>query len=211
LRPNFKQEKNTLHSLELFLDSPDVEKETLGKGIALNYFATNVRSDTIGVRFDLESGSDHIKLGYLRGAAWSSLLSHHLRGCDVMIAGFGKTNPNDYEKLNYNEECLGYFGTYSLLEEVQPRLFLTYEYESMDGDIRLEVVKKLRAEFEKNGEDSRKKTIVLPGDNGFALSLKDFVCACGPEKNRISLKDIHVARSENVFGKLQYFSRKCLI
>ena len=38
LKPHFKQERHNLHSLELFLDSPELEKIELSREIQLHYF-----------------------------------------------------------------------------------------------------------------------------------------------------------------------------
>src|ERR1700733_956892 len=229
LKPNFKQERNSLHCLELFHDSPEVEKEVLGEGISLNYFSANSKAnfpfsndsngswksgnESIGIKFDLKathtSDKSSIAIGYLSGTTWSPLLSHHLGPCDILITGFGRTHLNDYGKLNYNEDCLGYFGTYTLLEEIKPKLLLCGEFDGCDGDIRLEVVKKLCKELE--NQTKKHHSTVLPFDKGLMIDLNEFLIECSVSKTFLIPQEVRVARTHNAFGGLQYLSNKCLL
>lgn len=227
LKPNFKQERNTLHSLELFLDSPDVEKEFLGEGITLNYFSANPRgnfapsndqkvigkanlSDNLGIKFDLmpanTSNKDSITIGYISGTAWSPLLTHHLGPCDMLITGFGRTNPNDYGKLNYNDDCLGYYGTYSILEASKPKLLICGEFDGSDGDIRLEVIKKLSKEFQNHGDQP---TILLPAEKGLIIDLNHLHIHCNVSETFVPPKEIRTIQTHTAFGTLRYLSYKC--
>ncbi len=233
LKPNFKQERNTVHSLELFLDSPDVEKETLAEGILLSYFSTTSRAgfstsgdlqdssraqegSCMGIRLDLtpqttDPSQRAIRLGYVSGSPWSPLLAHHLGYCDLLITGFGTTNPSDYGKLNYNESSLGYFGTYTLLDEVKPRLLLCTEFDGREGDIRLEVTKKLRAEFEKAAGRKEHPTTILPGDKGLRIDLGRQKVECSISKTLLDPEAVVVVKSSETFGVLQYLSPACIL
>lgn len=232
LKPNFKQERNTVHSLELFLDSPDIEGQELAEGIVLNYFSTSARAgyqgtgefhemsrslhqpSGIGLRIDLfrkgrEAGSS-VRIGYLSGAAWSPLLSHHLGLCDILIAGFGSTHASDYGKLHYNENCLGYYGTYTLLEEVQPKYLLCTEFDGHEGDIRLEVVRKMRREFE-NAHPSQDIPAILPVDNGFLMDLKTQQVECSVTKKLFDPANIVVVKGQGPHGPLRYLASTCIL
>lgn len=233
LKPNFKQERNTVHSLELFLDSPDVEKETLAAGIVLNYFSTSTRQgfgsngdpqdsswghagSCMGIRLDLSPGTgdytqETIRIGYISATPWSPLLAHHLGSCDMLITGFGTTNPNDYGKLNYNETSLGYFGTFSLLDEVRPKLLLCTEFDGREGDIRLEVAKKLRAEFNKSQTKNYHPTTILPADIGLFIDLNTQKVECSITKTQLAPENVVVVKSSETFGALQYLSSSCIL
>lgn len=234
LKPNFKQERNTVHSLELFLDSPDVESEELAEGITLSYFSTSSRGgyisnsefqdstramqvNCVGIRLDLtEKGSnegrlDTIRLGYVSGTAWSPLLAHHLGHCDILITGFGTTNPNDYGKLNYNENSLGYFGTYTLFEEVKPKLLLCAEFDGREGDIRLEVARKLRTEYQKANSTTQFMPSILPADNGLFVGLRTRKVECSISKTLLDPSDVVIVKSSGTYGKLQYLSPTCIL
>lgn len=229
LKPNFKQERNTVHCLELFLDSPDVEKVELGEGITLNYFpllsqetlfqnplAKEERNSTIasslGIRLDLRSSSfekQPVRLGYLAGTPWSPLLAHHLGYCDVLIVGFGNTNPNDYGKIKHNDDTLGYFGTYSLMEEINPKLLLCSEFDGNEGDIRIEVVKQLRHDFANTYHNSKTPPVILPVDTKLFLDLKTCQVQCSVTKTLVDSNEICVVKSTENFGNLNYLSPHC--
>lgn len=228
LKPHFKQARHTIHSLEMFLDSPDVEKVELTQGIVLNYFlATQQNSfyrnddskdsmtsritSTLGIRLDLSRNDERsqdrpsVRFGYLSGTGWSPLLSHHLGHCDVVLAGFGNTNPNDYTKLGYNEDSLGYHGTFTLLEEVSPKLFLNTEYGGREGDIRIEVLKKIRNEFTAQ-HSQRHSTVILAADIGLQIDLRNLQIKCSVSQAYVEPSKIHVVKSSESFGRLHYLS-----
>lgn len=230
LKPNFKQERHTLHSLELFLDSPDIETIELGDGIALNYFSTSSResftSNTafkesrngaqihcLGVRLDLTQGQtgETLSVGYVSGTAWSPLLAHHLGPCNILITGFGHTNASDYGKLSYNERSLGYFGTYTLLEEVKPKLLLCAEFEGCEGDVRLEATRKLRKEYQTANPSTDAVPTILPADNGLFIDLKTQKIKCSVSNILIEPNEIVVTKTHETFGRLCYLSPTCLL
>ena len=222
LKPNFKQERNTLHSLELFLDSPDVEKEEIADGITLNYFSIASSQNfqhanagkialSLGIKIDLAHEDKSVKLAFISGSPWSPIIANNLGACDILIAGFGKTDPNDYGKLNYNEDCLGYFGTYTLLEEVKPKILLIADFEEKVGEYRLEVIKKLRKEFKDSCREDQHISTILPLDIGFLLDLKNLLVKCSISDNYLKPDDIRVVKSQENFGPLRYLSPKCII
>ena len=234
LKPHFKQERNTLHRLELFVDSPDVEKVDLGHGIVVNYFPTvhlgaflhgtepkndrhHATGSSLGLRVDLKFAPDKgvdkpvARLGYISGTAWSPMLSHHLGNCDVLITGIGSTNAADFNKVKYNEEGLGYFGTFSLLEEVAPKLLLCCEFSGREGDIRVEAVRKLRHENAGKQRHHKDPTVVLPGDPTLLVDLKAMQVRCSLTGELVSLSQVKVAKTTDDFGELRYLSPECCL
>ncbi len=220
LKPSFKQARNSIHKLEMYLDSPDVEKIDLDEGIVLHYFLnampettqnfreTNddqaLNNSNLGIRLELSNENKKMKIGYLSGLAWSPLLVHHLGYCDLVLAAFGNTTSNDYSRLGYNEDSLGYFGTASLLEELAPRLMLLTEFSGREGDIRLEVIKKMREECVQ--DSSPQKSILLPADIGFTLDLNTLQVKCLLSEDLVEPSDINVVASIDSFGRLRYLS-----
>src|SRR5690606_33131219 len=86
LTPHFKQERNTIHSLELYLDSPDVENLALSPHVTCSYFSAGVTSETlpanIGLHFQLhpaQASHSSRSLAYLSGMPWTSTLASHLQ------------------------------------------------------------------------------------------------------------------------------------
>ncbi|MBA3603487.1 MAG: hypothetical protein H0W50_07590 [Parachlamydiaceae bacterium] len=220
LKPSFKQARNTIHKLEMFLDSPDVERVELDEGIVLHYFLnampettqnfreTNddqaLNNSNLGIRLELSNENKKMKIGYLSGLAWSPLLVHHLGYCDLLLAAFGNTTLNDYSRFGYNEDSLGYFGTASLLEELAPRLMLLTEFSGREGDIRLEVIKKMREECVQ--DSSPQKSILLPTDIGFTLDLNALQVKCLLSEDLVDPSIINVVASSDSFGRLRYLS-----
>lgn len=233
LKPHFKQERHTIHCLELFQDSPDVEQIELCEGIALSYFPlgkggsvrdvlakegiSTTPSACLGLRFDLcalehtDSSKTPLSLGYISGAPWSPLLGQHLELCDIMITGFGHTNPTDYTKLRYNEDSLGYFGTYSLLEEISPKLLFCSEFDGKEGDIRIEVVKMMRQQYATAYPNARHTPTILPVDTQLYLDLLSMQIQCSASQTPIDPTQAHIVKCRDRFGHLQYLSPHCCL
>lgn len=223
LKPNFKQERNTVHCLELFLDSPDVEKTVLSNDMTLTYFpgsSTEVFSEDrlakapscLGIRLDLKNGEEDrkaIRLGYISGTGWSPLLSHHLGHCDVLITGFGSTGTQDYNRLKYNDDSLGYNGTLSLTEEVHPSLLLCSEFSGKDGDIRLEVIKKMRKDLAASEQGMKHSVSILPADSNLFVNLKGIQVRCNVSNAVVEPSSVVVMKTAESFGTLQYLSGSC--
>jgi tetratricopeptide (TPR) repeat protein len=233
LKPHFKQERHILHSLELFLDSPDVEKIDLAEGIILNYFRTGSRhplgsslpkedkispsSSGLGIRLDLKAPSNStsedssVKLGYLCAyAAWNPLLAHYLGHCNLVVTGFGNTTPQDFNRLSYHPEFLGYYGNLTLLEETNPTLFLIGEFGGREGDIRLEAIKKIKQDHSaRAAKTSRPLAAILPADVGLCLNLNALQVKCSITQTWVNPHHIKVIKTIDAFGSLKYLSPSC--
>lgn len=224
LKPNFKQERHTIHHMDLFLDSPETEKIDLNQDISLHYFpASTVEALTqnfgspqeklqkspssLGIRIELKFPNEKktLSIGYLSGTSWTPLIGHHLGHCDVLIAGIGNTQPNDYHKVSYMEDCLGYFGCYSLLEEIAPKLMICTEFGGREGDIRLELLKKMRNDL------PTKHSTVLPGDLGLILDLNQLKIKCSISDAFVDPAKIHITKSSSDFGRLHYLATNCYL
>lgn len=222
LKPNFKQERHTVHCLELFIDSPEVEKVELSSTMTLNYFLScspellnksgrsNSSRTSLGLRIDCKNseGGTTSSIGYVSGTPWSPTLAQNLGRCDILIAGFDNSGPSDYGKVKYNDDSLGYFGTYSLMEEATPRILLSAEFGGREGDIRVEVAKKMRQEYAYSNSQG---TVVLPADNGLDVDLKALQIRCSATGCLVEPSKIRVIKTRDAFGKLQYLSPDCFL
>ncbi len=231
LKPSFKQARNTVHCLELFYDSPDVEKIEISEGIQLNYFPTHATSQSfqtrksenlskktpsnLGLRLDLThrngTMNENRKIGYLGGCAWSPLLAHLMGSCDLLLLGFGHTQPSDYEKLSYNNDSLGLYGSLTLFQEILPRLLICTEFDGLEGDVRFEAVKQIREEHSLSQNSRMKPSHVVPGDIGMKLDLSALQLLCSITKNKILPEQLHVAKSMDRFGRLKFLSKECTL
>lgn len=201
LKPLFKQERNNLHCLELFMDSPDVEKMEIAPKITLHYFP--IQGSHIGLRLDLKDEKQGIKFGYLAGGAWNPLLSHHLGTCDILATAFGKTQLNDCHQITYNTDSLGYNGCATLLQEIAPKLMFCGEFDGSEGDIRLPAIQKLRASTQ------RSNTVLLPAENGLRLCLANWVIQCNLSRQWVAPQKIKVVQTESAFAPLKYLAPNC--
>lgn len=209
LKPVFKQERNMLHCLELFRDSPDIEKVVLNEEITLSYFPASIQMDRLGIRLDLGGDLSTKTVGYTSGAPWSAMLAEHLKQCDLVVAGFGHTALDDYTKRSYNSDCLGYFGSYSLMEHVQPRLFVCSDFDGSEGDIRLEVVKLLRQQYLEAHPEADQAPVVLPGDSKLVINLSTLEVKCSVTSLTVDPMQVSVVKTHEGGGRLQYLSPHC--
>lgn len=218
LKPSFKQARNTIHKLEMYLDSPDVERIELEEGISLHYFQATMpgssnsyqedehafNNSNLGIRLELTNDVKKLKIGYLSGLTWSPLIAHHLGHCDLMLAAFGNTNAGDYSKLGYNEDSLGYYGVSTLFEELAPRLMLLTEFGGREGDIRIEVVKRMRSE--QLNRSPQLSSVLLAADVGLVVDLNNLNIRCSISEASVAAKNVSVVASCESFGHLRYLS-----
>lgn len=214
LKPNFKQERNMMHCLEIFLDSPEIEKIVLNEDIILTYFPTSKDHANLAMKLELrsrhrETGDlQSISIAYLSNAPWSSYLSQKLGHCDLLIAGFGHTTLDDYSKNSYNNDCLGYHGTYSLMESVRPQLMLCSDFDGREGDIRLEVVKLLRQQYMET-HPTEQPPVILPADSKLVLDLMNLHVQCSITSVKVHPLHVSVIKTTEGGGHLQYLSPHC--
>lgn len=212
LKPIFKQEAGSVHSLELYLDSPESESIQLNNAITLHYFPTSTKGVKmpIGICLQLHPSASHeqvgIRLGYVSGTAWSPQLTHYLQGCDIIVAGIERCGTDDIQKKRYNEESLGYYGISSLIQELSPRLFLCSEFSAEEGDLRLELIQKMRQEVA-----AAQNSVLLPADTGLRIDLISDAICCSVTNREIHADKVRVAKSRDTFGALRYLSLDCLI
>jgi hypothetical protein len=145
------------------------------------------------------------------GVSWSPLLGHHLGHCDLLLAGFGNTNSVDFEKVSYLDHELGYFGVSSLLDELAPKLLLCTEFGGREGDLRVEVIRKMRVENVFNHLDASAMAAILPADIGLFVDLNSLRVKCSQSGEFVDPKDIRVVRSRGVFSRLYYLSPSCCL
>lgn len=160
LRPNFKQEKGTLHTLDLFSDAPHGEKAILAAGIQLHYFALG--SEHLGCVLELSEHEHQCKIGLLPDAPWDPQAVDPFAACDVLIGSIGKTNGDDFNFRRAPSTHLGLSGLKQAAQLTKPKLLIACELDGSYGDIRYDALRKLRHEV--NGS-------ILPGESGLCVDL----------------------------------------
>ncbi|MBA3815882.1 MAG: hypothetical protein H0X29_05065 [Parachlamydiaceae bacterium] len=218
LKPHSKSERNAIHCLELFPESPEIEQVKLGDGLLLHYFTTqpqfsltsaslrhqDLSQSNLGIRLELSKShlgeTSHVTIGYLSNAGWTPFVGQHLANCDLLLAGIGNTNQNDYSKIVHLDECLGYYGVCSLLEDTMPKLLICTEFGSREGDLRLELIKKMRSEYQES------TTTILPGDIGMYVDLQSLSIKCSITHEYVNPSLVKVMRSSGLFGIMNYLA-----
>ncbi len=213
LKPHFKQERNSVHSLELYLDSPEAETVTLTAQIVLHYFHLGGQTASLGLRLELLPSSNQairtpLSFGFLSKMPWSPLLTQHLHGCDLVLGGFEATDVEDFGRIKLTQNGLGYFGSYSLADEVRPKLLLCCEFDGAQGDARLEILKKLRNEYAFQQPDS---TCLMAADIGMRLHLESLCVYCSLTQALIPPHQVRIAKSSDAFGILRYLSPDTIV
>ncbi len=188
LAPHFKQERDSVHCLELYLDSPELERIDLSEGIVLHYFPTacDGQQAALGIRFDLQTEEgEHLCLGYAPAP-----LSPHLKGCDIVVTALSNSLKGILPSPSHG---------------VAPQLLLCSEFNGTEGDLRLETVKQMRQHW------AGSSTIILPTDSGLCLSLVPLGVHCSVKSAPLDPRSVHVYKATDAFGSLCYVGPDCVL
>lgn len=199
---HYKHERHAIHQLELYADSHGAEKLNLGDGIQLYYFSHPSlkgicdHSACMGIRLEL-SEEDHlfskgIKIGYISYVTSASFESKEFDDTDIMLAGISHLSFDHTSSINYE----------FMNQKGPSKLLLCTEFDGGLGDIRLEIIRRLREiKTHQSGFP-----VVLPADNGLFVDLKTFSVKCTYSNCFVDARDIRVVRSAGLFSHLNYLS-----
>ena len=137
-------------------------------------------------------------------------LCDFMEDCDYIIANMSEPGKDDYEKRVEKEKHLGYFGCLNLVrncnkekDETHLPRYIISEFWAGRGDVRRELVKRLR---EESGYSK-----IYPGDIGmlFFLDRPGFLCDyCGCESD---IDDLHIVRDKKEYGHFSLVCDSCLL
>lgn len=189
LRPEFREERHSIITLETF--GGGATEETYQIADSLSFAYTKTANANLGIRFSSPKDS----IGFLLGANWQESLQPFFASCSLMVLGIGKTSAEDLEKVALHTDSLGYFGCFQCIQ-AQPRaeLVLVSEFSRQNGDIRLELVKKLAF-------DVKTQAKLLPIDAGFCLDLNTKEIEVSSQKTT-PYQEVHALRPQGSFAKL---------
>ena len=89
----------------------------------------------------------NLSLGFLAGGGYREELNDFFAPCTTLLAGIGECSPEDLEQVAFEPLHLGYYGLLKLLEHTPSlQACLVSEFSRSMGDIRLELLQKLRAQ-----------------------------------------------------------------
>lgn len=195
-RPVFREELNSVLSLETFTKSEEVR--VLDDLLTLSY--TKTEGATLAVRLDLD-GSNNSSFGYIAQGGYHESLRSFFSPCSILAAGIGECTAEDLEKVSLQKDALGYYGLLQLIESsTNLKLVLVSEFSRSMGDCRLELIQKLKADI---GNEVK----VLPLDKNFSLDLDTLVIQTHAAKTFCSFDDVRALRPNGAFGELIYLDR----
>jgi len=198
LKSQYKEERHTLHSLELFANSENIETIPLHSDISIGYFSSS-SSQNLGIIIECPRH----KIGYISGCSWSPMLPVRLKGCDILCLGVGYSTQEDLTLQKHLHDCLGFYGIHSLLEHLEPKILLCSEFTSQMGDLRLEFVHELR--------QANTSLTILPADFGFYLDLQKQRLRCSISNKLLDIQHVKVTRNQGSFSKLHYLSEDSVL
>lgn len=189
------------------------------KSVTAEYFETEHIIDETGVykqgvsyglRITCEDDNrKRISIGITSDTRYLENLPDILKDCKYIIANFSETDKGDYKSKTAKKTHLGYSGCLKLVNGCNMKSMLTNpiyiisEFWGGKGDIRREIVKKLR-------EDSQYKKII-PGDIGmtFMLDNDTFLCdLCGKETK---VEELKVIRHKGDYSRLSLICSECVM
>jgi hypothetical protein len=185
LKPQFKQERNFLVSLDLFEDRETIE---LTREVRFTYMNAERQRDTnLAVVFELPQR----KIGYFSKAPYSIDSLNQLNGCDILILGFDETNHKDLLMHEQMPRSLGFTGIFNLCNELGPKVAFVVEHSGQIGDIRMEVVKRLKRLL----ADENCSTTLFPVECGMTFDLNHLRLQ-GTNKDWIDMKNVRIIQPQ---------------
>jgi len=211
LKPHSKQERYSVHKLELFADAPEEEVVDLHQNICLHFFSTSTPSThpydrhdktalAMGILLELSCPNPNqeqiptkIRLGFISESKLTPATSQALGNCNLLIASLS-SDPQpemEYPRLQH------------FIEEYKPFIVLCSDFNGFNGDQRLETVKKIR-------KASSGNTSILPADIGLQIDLKSMQLKCS-DLEFVEPNLARVVRSTGAFSRLLYVAPSCAL
>lgn len=179
---------------EHIMDETEIYKQGVSYGLKITCEDDNGRKVSIGITSDTR---------YLEK------LPEILKDCNYIIANFSETSKEDYEEGKEKETHLGYSGCLKLIKECNIKsellkpTYIISEFWGGKGDIRREIVRKLR-------EDSAYKKII-PGDIGMTFMLDNDTFSCDFCGKETKVEEIRVIRQKEDYSGLSLICDECVM
>jgi ribonuclease BN (tRNA processing enzyme)/Tfp pilus assembly protein PilF len=181
----------------------------------------------MGMRLRLHGEKQDFVFGYTGDTRWHPALENELAGCDLLLAHISM--PSDEELLDdadyesrlgkdqggfkslpadgFKALHLGYRGMIELISRTKPKMVVVGEFWAGLADLRIDLVKGLRAQVKKRtGMDIP----ILPTGLGFRLRLPSLEVECTSCNKAVSHAELMIAPAANPFGPLSYLCQRCL-
>ncbi len=193
LRPIFREEMGSVLSLETFTKFHETKE--LDEELSLCY----TKSEGVGLALRIDYKKEDISFGYLSGGGYHEGLKEFFLPCSIFLAAIGESLHSDLEMLDLQSDTLGFYGIVKCLEsQSNLKVALVSEFSRRMGDVRLELVAKLKNEL---GQDHT----ILPVDQDFCMQL-DMLLIQTQENTFCSFDEAKVVRQFGSFGPLHFLS-----
>lgn len=199
LKPQFKQERNCLVSLDLFEERESLD---LSPQIHLTYMsAEKHKNHNLALVFEMGS----TKMGYFSKAPYALHTLDSLNGCDTLILGFEETNSSDLQMVKPMERCLGFTGIFNICNELNPRVAFILEHSGAVGDIRMEVLKRLKSRL----ASEHCTTLLFPVETGLVYDFTTERLKAGNQW--IECSQVRTIQPEGHFSPLHFLSTDSIL
>lgn len=202
LKPHFKQEKDTVRCLELYMDSPELESIALTQEVSLNYFLMGKAKETLGISFNIKGNElqKDFSIAWLSLDCIESKELSTLGSFDIIIGSFNDALENPQQLTQAKE----------LLEKNPQKnsIILFVENAKKEQDTRLHIAKSIK---ESLSSKSRLAKTLLPLESGLLINFQNLTLQCSSCAEFGQSSDMHVAKSKKSFGKLFYLCSECCL
>lgn len=227
LEPRYRHERHAVFALDRYLDSDEIESLAPLEGLKVSYFYT-ASDQEAGLLFELElpgelyrgnegdssalseqqgalSEQRAVKLGYVPRNLWQESPPKPLANCHLLIISLFSPQTTPYQERSSPQ----LMALADFLSAARPKNTLLSEFQSADGDLRLEVVKHVKSQIsERLGGECGP---ILPADGRLQLEMATWRVQCAVTQNWIPAPYVHVIRREAAFGQLVYISSDCVL
>lgn len=189
------------------------------KSVTAEYFETEhikdkegryVQGVSYGLKITCENDNDEkISIGITSDTKYMNKLPDILKDCRYIVANFSETSKEDYRLGEEKKTHLGYRGCLKLIKECNEKsticepIYIISEFWGGKGDVRREVVRKLR---ENSGYQK-----IIPGDIGMTFMLDNDTFLCDFCEKETMVEEIRVVRQKGDYSRVSLLCNECVL
>lgn len=164
---------------------------------------------TFALKIKLSEHSETVKtIGLTSDTEYFSKLPDFFSDCDLIIANISETSEEDYKQSQKKQKHLGYTGCLKLIRTCNKKsekfpYYIISEFWAGKGDVRREIVRRLRCDSEYPN--------IYPGDIGMVFFLDQPTFLCEHCRCEVDMADLHLVREKNEYGRILTICDNCLL
>jgi tetratricopeptide (TPR) repeat protein len=125
----------------------------------------------LGLLFDLKSeGNETVRIGYTSDTMWYEGMGTRYEGCRVIVGHLGPIVEEEFP-LGFSQDHLGICGSYRLIEEARPSIFILSDFGDELEIRRAKIVDSFNDKFWQDGKKTS-GTKCISSDIGLSVALK---------------------------------------